>query len=417
MAYLTREKYVSGNREYEFNIRCFVCDAPAKSFVKCVVGHNSYYGCCECKVEGVYFKNRVTYMETNAELRSDTDFGQNNFDDHIKEESILHKELNCGMVSKFPLDYMHLICHGVVKQMIISWKKGNLICRQRGDVIENISKGIMESAKTTPFEFSRHPRTLNDCERWKATEFRQFILYIGPIVLKNQLPTELYNHFMLLHVAVVILSSAEYYVEFNEYASRILVIFVENFGRYYGNEKVCHNVHNLIHIASHCLKFGNLDNFSAFPFENYMRMIKSKVRKGNNVLEQIRNNYFELLPELPLAVLTYSKIKYKGRRSELKFEQFKISNNDRDNHVLLNNNKVVLFENVLNRKHFLGKEYEIQNSAYSHPIDSKHLHIYQVNSLKNTKTYEINEIKAKLYVICRSNYMRIVIPMIHTKHN
>lgn len=38
-----------------------------------------------------------------------------------------------------------------------------------------------------PCEFARKPRKLDDISRWKATEFRTFVLNIGTFVTKSVL--------------------------------------------------------------------------------------------------------------------------------------------------------------------------------------------------------------------------------------
>ena len=56
-----------------------------------------------------------------------------------------------------------------------------------------------------PSEFARQPRSLQELDRWKATEFRQFLLYTGPVVLKGIVSKELFQHFLTLNVAMTIL--------------------------------------------------------------------------------------------------------------------------------------------------------------------------------------------------------------------
>lgn len=36
------------DKNYIIKIKAFVCDAPAKAFVKGIVGHNAYFGCEKC---------------------------------------------------------------------------------------------------------------------------------------------------------------------------------------------------------------------------------------------------------------------------------------------------------------------------------------------------------------------------------
>ena len=67
---------------------------------------------------------------------------------------------------------------------------------QIADLISNEMKTL---APHVTLEFSRKPRTLKEIDRWKATEFRLFLCYLGPVVLRSNLVDKLYNHFMLLH--------------------------------------------------------------------------------------------------------------------------------------------------------------------------------------------------------------------------
>lgn len=142
-------------------------------------------------------------------------------------------------------------------------------------------------------EFSRKPRTLNDVDRWKATEFRQFLLYTGIIVMKSVLSPNCYNHFVTLSIAIRILADPKLCISFNNYANSLLIWFVSNYGNIYGNEYLSYNVHNLIHIARDVQTFGCLDNFSCFKYENYMQKIKRKLHQSGKPLEELSNRIFE----------------------------------------------------------------------------------------------------------------------------
>lgn len=79
-----------------------------------------------------------------------------------------------------------------------------------------------------PSDFARRPRSLKDLKHFKATEFRQFVLYIGPVVLSGMLDSDKYSHFLLLHSAIHILSTHLCEIkEWVDYAGYLLNKFVE----------------------------------------------------------------------------------------------------------------------------------------------------------------------------------------------
>ena len=42
------------DRQIKFSLKSFICDAPARSFLKCVFSHNSYFSCERCVVKGIW---------------------------------------------------------------------------------------------------------------------------------------------------------------------------------------------------------------------------------------------------------------------------------------------------------------------------------------------------------------------------
>jgi len=87
-------------------------------------------------------------------------------------------------ISKTPLYYMHLVCLRVVKKMILLWIKGPLRVHLNRKTINKISHLLLLNRSCTPKEFVRKPRSIIDVKYWKAVEFRNFLLYIGPVILR-----------------------------------------------------------------------------------------------------------------------------------------------------------------------------------------------------------------------------------------
>lgn len=120
-----------------------------------------------------------------------------------------------------------------------------------------ISKRLENLAKNQSPEFQRRARKLADINYYKGSELRTFLLYTGPFVLKNILANEKYNHFLLLHNAVMILCS-ERYIHLIDVAEQLLKTFVQDFETIYGTQHMTYNVHSLLYIVDDVRKFGCL---------------------------------------------------------------------------------------------------------------------------------------------------------------
>lgn len=272
-------------------LRAVICDAPARSFVKKIKGHTGYHGCERCCQKGLYVESRMTFPELNAARRTDRCFRDQDDPLHHVGDSPF-AVLGVDMISLFPLDYMHLVCLGVMRRQLKTWvqARGSLRTAER----EELSKRLRLCAKSFPRSlFQRQPRGVDEIERWKATEFRAFLLYAGPVVLRGLLPDEQYQHFLILHVAIRILASPSLHIEENAYAGRLLSYFVQEYGTLYGASQLTYNMHSLSHLAEECLMHGPLDAFSAFPFENFLGKLKPLLRTKTNPLAQVSRRLSE----------------------------------------------------------------------------------------------------------------------------
>jgi len=119
MQHLEKGFFFEG-RNIQVQISAIVCDAPARAFIRNSKGHNGYYGCDKCSQKGVYYSNRMTFPETTACLRSNHDHVESFSEDSNYNGKTPLESLSIGLVTSFPLDYMHLVCLGVTRKTNIS---------------------------------------------------------------------------------------------------------------------------------------------------------------------------------------------------------------------------------------------------------------------------------------------------------
>lgn len=94
------------------------CDTPARAFVKCVKLYSGYYGCGKLNVlnledgeEKWHTRRLMPHLELMNHLLTLWMM------DIKLEDPFL--EIGAQMVSDFPIDYMHLVCLGVMKRMLL----------------------------------------------------------------------------------------------------------------------------------------------------------------------------------------------------------------------------------------------------------------------------------------------------------
>lgn len=424
----------------------FCCDAPAKSFILKCKGHTGFFSCTKCTTEGVYFQNRVCFPEIKFTKRTHIDIlNRVNEEYHVTDKISLITEIpNIDIVDDFPLDYMHLVCLGVTKKLILLWlghlKNSPLSVRLQNKNVQIISKHLLSLKPYISCDFSRKPRSLTEILRWKATEFRLFLLYTGPVVLKNVLNDSCYSHFLCLHACFRILLTPNIDMNLINFSERLLTYVVNKFGIIYGKQFMSHNIHGLLHIVDDYRKYGTLDNCSCFPFENFMKCLKKMVRKFDKPLEQVVKRYEELLAFTePKVILTsnldvsFKKLHDKGplidHCSGPQFEII-IMNNFKIN-TMSNSDCYISFkyqdklnickvENICcqySKKVLIVKCFDEIVPFFQKPLDSLQLGIAIVKNLSNKcMVIDISEeMSLKKYMILNnSDNLQIAFPVLHS---
>lgn len=336
------------------------------------------------------------------------------------------EKLPIDMVADFPLDYLHLVCLGVVKKLLGIWINGSGPFNTKLSALHLnlISERMKRVSDVTPSEFSRKSRPLKEFSHYKATEFRSFVLYVGPVVLKDILFEEAYKHFLLLHTGITICSTDEY-AKYLNVARKILTQFVILFKDLYGEEHISYNVHSLIHLVDDVERKGNVNNFSAFPFESKLGRIKRRIRAGRKPLQQISRRVTENL-EKSINLITKSNSPILKRKSscqtmyyEIHFENYRLDSTERNCWFLTDaSNEIVkmIYAKYENGVHMIyGKSVKQKKTFFQKPFSSEFLKIYMTENLlfNDQNFYLIENIKYKLFCIKLENKL-VFYPMIHS---
>lgn len=96
-----------------------------------------------------------------------------------------------------------------------------------------------------------------------------------------------------MNVLILILLSPDYEC-YTDYAESLLDYLVRTFEEMYGRQHVSHNIHGLLHIVDGYRSYGSLETYSAFPLENYMKTLKSRIWKHDKPFEKLINRYNEI---------------------------------------------------------------------------------------------------------------------------
>ena len=145
---------VLGGVNYCISIHSTVCDAPARSYLKCIKPHNSYFGCQRRNEAGKWINGRVTFPSTDKPLCTDKSF-ENMTDEDLHTGTSPLTCLNIGLVTQFPLDKMHLVYLGVMCRLIMFWLccPTEYKCRLSGHLVRIVSDRLLRIKHYTCSKF------------------------------------------------------------------------------------------------------------------------------------------------------------------------------------------------------------------------------------------------------------------------
>lgn len=392
----------------------------------------------------------MVFPQIDAPLRTDADFRSRLYEGHHKSVSLLEEIHGLDMVNDFPTgDGLHLIDLGITKRFLNGWKSGTLNnnnAKWSAAQIQKVSS-FLEGCKL-PREIRRPARSLDHLARWKGTEFRSFLLYLIPVVLKNFFESdEIIDHFLNFYCAIQICSRHDQPSENYAVARNLINDFLEGVKVLYGTHLFSSNMHNLVHLIDDVERFGSLDSFDAYPFESKLYILKKLIRSGNLPLPQVARRIIEMQSNSSCQnVIGSDKPTLKKKctisdDSDIALRSF-MQNNESDVYSFINLNNFCLDAGSDSNRWILTPTFEVVAVKYIihnisnntiqlfgnpvldlmdffiKPIVSSSLFIYGSNlNFKPPQFYDLSLIKCKMVKIdCKSSKLpkSVFIPLIHT---
>lgn len=201
-----------------------------------------------------------------------------------------------SFMAGFVVDYMHNILLGVTKlhtELILQSirKKFWYISENVGmdHVLSTIDERLLMIH--LPFSITRIPRSIKDISRWKASEWRSWLLFYSVPCLKGLLKKKYLNHFALLSAATNIFLQRSMTREDVFQAHKLFLFYMYLFQKYFHKENMVYNIHLLSHICKGVLNWGPLWTHNSFLYEGQNRHLMQLYHSPSNVILQIARKF------------------------------------------------------------------------------------------------------------------------------
>lgn len=138
--------------------------------------------------------------------------------------------------------------------------------------------------KYKPSDFSRRVNSFENMPHFKATEYRNHLIFWAISSFKDILSEKQYENFLALALAVRTLMDDQYKSLWNGTTRMLIRRFLRKFKQMYGEIHVVCCVHKMAHLVDECQIHGTLQQFSAYAFESNINAISKLTRYSHKDL-------------------------------------------------------------------------------------------------------------------------------------
>ena len=291
---------------------CF--DAPAKCMFQDFTQFNGLYGCGYCREKGETVPSGNGHTRTypfnleqdsgHAPRRTHEETKRDAVDAHSQQRRVngVNNNFSWGLVLPefdvirgVTVDYMHAVLLGVVKMLMSLWfLKAH--SKEPWSCCGSINLCDKKRQSITPPDFiHRIPRNIEQYgQKYKASEYRTWLLFYMYPVMLNILPMEYLHHALLLSNAIFILLQQKITTNELQEAKRLIQHFCLRFKDFYKQSKYTYNVHQLLHLADCVTDLGPLWAHSCFFYEDLNGDLRNFFHGSNAFHSQIASATFWL---------------------------------------------------------------------------------------------------------------------------
>lgn len=381
-------------------------DTPAKSAVQNMMYHSGEFSCPHCEHPGESCEsgkghNIIFPLKPNPPVRRTHERMIEQADKVSGDESLYHEKGVKGptrasliphfdIATSFVVDYQHCILLGVMKKLLRTW----CIAKYSSPKFY-IKKKIQDDINTDldsirpPDSRTRVPRNLSYINFWKASMLRDFLLSDGPVVLKDRLSQEHYNHFLLLSFGTKLLLQERIHKSDRNLSRKLFLIFEEKYSLLYWKKFGTINAHLLgQHIVDSVEMWGPLWGSNTFTFED-----------GNGGAKRVAHGTNKLQAEIANTLIILSSYKIiRGIVNEY----------NGDNGVDLNP-KVLGLGKEVNDENFQF----IENFCNNHSYKKEDVRVFErvkyLNILYTCELYTRQKTRNNFYVMYGEKYGKILL--------
>jgi len=145
------------NKNVKILLEALIRDTPAKSFILNLKGNTAKNSCIRCLTVGEYENNRVYFPHLNSNLRTHDNFISYSDSNFHSGSTILTKVPQFDIINCIPFDYMHCVCIGIMKKLLMFWNGG--VKRHKlalpNNLISVLDKRLNDICQYIPVEFQR----------------------------------------------------------------------------------------------------------------------------------------------------------------------------------------------------------------------------------------------------------------------